>query len=163
QTQQQLQATQTDYAQAANVAANFPAGSDPRKQAEARMAQLEPAIRALQASLQSARAAEVQANEKALDTSAKEQKTRADQSQFEVAAAHTDPDTYAPGKIESPDPVSRVSVSVIGEAVIQLRGPINGVNLIREMVNQIDAPVGQVRVAIHTVQINGERGDRMEK
>ncbi len=34
--------------------------------------------------------------------------------------------------------------------------------MIRTMINQIDAPVGQVRVGVHTVQINGEKGDRME-
>jgi hypothetical protein len=59
--------------------------------------------------------------------------------------------------------VRQVSVSVIGEGVIQLRGPIKGINTIRTMINQIDAPIGQVRIGIHTVQINGEHGDRMEK
>ncbi len=56
-----------------------------------------------------------------------------------------------------------MSVSVIGEGLIQLRGPIKGINVIRTMINQIDAPVGQVRVSVHTVQINGEKGDRMEQ
>lgn len=64
---------------------------------------------------------------------------------------------------DSVDPVEQVSVSVIGEGLIQLRGPIKGINIIRTMINQIDSPVGQVRVGVHTVQINGERGDRMEK
>ncbi len=54
-------------------------------------------------------------------------------------------------------------MSVIGEGEIQLRGPIKGINVIRTMINQINAPVGQVRVGIHTVQINGEHADRMEK
>ena len=57
----------------------------------------------------------------------------------------------------------QVSVSVIGEGLIQLRGPIKGINEIRTMINQIDAPTSQVRVGIHTVQINGEHGDRIEK
>lgn len=30
------------------------------------------------------------------------------------------------------------------------------------MIHEIDAPVGQVNVAVHTVQVNGEHGDRME-
>ena len=64
---------------------------------------------------------------------------------------------------QTDDPVRQVSVSVIGEGLIQLRGPIKGVNIIRRMINQIDAPVGQVRINVHTVQINGEHGDRMEK
>ena len=92
-----------------------------------------------------------------------EDRARENQFRQEVAAAHEDPDTYAPGKTGSADPVRQVSVSVIGEGLIQLRGPIKGINMIRTMINQIDAPVGQVRVGIHTVQINGEHGDRMEK
>lgn len=80
----------------------------------------------------------------------------------EVAAATADPDTYAPGNPKSDDPIAQVSLSVIGEGEIQLRGPLKGVNLARTLINQIDAPVGQVRVAIHTVQVNGERGERME-
>ncbi|MCI0700432.1 MAG: hypothetical protein L0241_05065, partial [Planctomycetia bacterium] len=92
-----------------------------------------------------------------------ERRLRENQFRVEVAAAKTDPDTYAPADIESNDPVMQVSISVIGEGLIQLRGPIKGLNVIRTMVNQIDSPVGQVRVAVHTLQVNGERGDRMEK
>ncbi len=80
----------------------------------------------------------------------------------EVAAANEDPDTYAPGKPDSIDPVEQVSISVVGEGVIQLRGPIKGVNLARMQIHDLDAPVGQVKVAVHTVQVNGERGDRIE-
>ena len=39
---------------------------------------------------------------------------------------------------------------------------LKGVNLARTLINQIDAPVGQVKIAIHTVQVNGEHGKRME-
>ena len=92
-----------------------------------------------------------------------EERMRADQFRLEVAAMHEDPDTYAPGFPNSDDPVQQVSISVIGESEIHLRGPISGVNIIREMVNQIDSPTGQVRVAIHTVQINGERQEKMER
>jgi len=103
-----------------------------------------------------------------------EQRQTLDQRQFEedtkvkdlfrreVAAAHADPDTYAPGKPDSLDPIEQVSLSVIGEGLIQLRGPLKGVNLARTLINQIDAPVGQVKVAIHTVQVNGEHAKRME-
>ncbi|MBS0202715.1 MAG: hypothetical protein JSS49_07430 [Planctomycetes bacterium] len=96
---------------------------------------------------------------------AQEAEDRARENQFraEVAAATADPDTYVPGDVKSVDPVTRVSVSVIGEGLIQLRGPIRGINKIRTMISQIDAPVGQVKVGIFTVQVNGEHGDRMEK
>lgn len=93
----------------------------------------------------------------------REQRSREDQFRREVAAAREDPDTYAPGIPDSDDPVRQVSVSVIGEGLIQLRGPIKGINVIRQMINQIDSPVGQVRVNVHTVQINGEHGNRMEQ
>ena len=96
---------------------------------------------------------------------AQEAEDRARENQFraEVAAATADPDTYVPGDVKSVDPVTRVSVSVLGEGLIQLRGPIRGINKIRTMINQIDSPVGQVKVGIFTVQVNGEHGDRMEK
>ncbi|MBP3956497.1 hypothetical protein J8F10_14545 [Gemmata sp. G18] len=92
-----------------------------------------------------------------------ERRLRENQFRVEVAASTADPDTYAPGRPDSDDPVMRVSVAVIGEGLIQLRGPVKGLNVIRTMLNQIDAPVGQVRVAVHTLQVNGERADRMEK
>lgn len=120
-------------------------------------------IRDLQVKLQTKRAEELQANEKALQGTAKEDRAREEQFRREVAAAHEDPDTYAPADPDSRDPVCQVSISVIGEGLIQLRGPLKGMNVIREMINQIDAPSGQVRVAVHTVQLNGEHGDRMEK
>ena len=31
------------------------------------------------------------------------------------------------------------------------------------MIDQIDTPVGQCRISVHSVQINGEHADRMEK
>lgn len=94
-----------------------------------------------------------------------EREDRAKESQFraEVAAGTEDPDTYVPGDVKSEDPVTQVSVSVIGEGVLQLRGPIRGINKIRTMINQIDTPQGQVKIGIFTVQVNGEHGDRMEK
>lgn len=113
--------------------------------------------------LEDARSAEAAQSDQEVQNQQIEDRARENQFRQEVAAEHEDPDTYAPGKIGSLDPVRQVSVSVIGEGEIQLRGPIKGINVIRIMINQIDAPVGQVRVGIHTVQINGEHGDRMEK
>jgi hypothetical protein len=120
-------------------------------------------VRTALANVQAQRNAEVAANEKALATTAQEERAKEEQFRREVAAAHEDPDTYAPGVPNSQDPVQQCSISVIGEGEIQLRGPIKGMNIIRMMINQIDAPVGQVRVAIHTAQVNGEHLDRMEK
>jgi hypothetical protein len=89
----------------------------------------------------------------------------ANRTQFEaeVAAGTADPDSYAPADLNSIDPVMQVSISVIGEGVIQLRGPIRGINEIRTMINQIDSPLGQVKVGLFTVQINGEEGDKMDE
>ncbi len=80
----------------------------------------------------------------------------------EVRAENTDLYTIANGKPGSYDAVRQVTIKVIGEGLIHLRGPIKGVNIIRTMINQIDAPVGQVRIAMHTIQVNGEDGKRME-
>ncbi|MCA9228194.1 MAG: hypothetical protein KDA47_21375, partial [Planctomycetales bacterium] len=105
----------------------------------------------------------VEANNRLAMAEAKERTARDEQFRREVAAAHADPDTYAPGVPASDDPVEQVSVSVIGEGLIHLRGPLKGINQIRTMIDQIDQPVGQVRVSVHSVQINGERAERMEE
>jgi hypothetical protein len=120
-------------------------------------------ISALQQKMQAARDEEVQATQTWQVQQLQEQNLRANQFRREVAAATADPNTYAPGKPDSIDPVEQVSISVIGEGLIQLRGPIKGINIIRIMINQMDMPCGQVRITVHTVQINGERGNRMEK
>jgi len=106
---------------------------------------------------------EVKATESWQVKELEETRLRGNEFRLDVAAATADPITYAPGVPDSHDPVQQVSLSVIGEGLIQLRGPIKGINIIRIMINQIDAPVGQVRIAVHTVQVNGERGNRMEK
>ena len=89
---------------------------------------------------------------------------RAAQEEFrrEVAAGLADRNSYAKGKIESIDPVTQVTISVVGTSRLQLRGPIKGVNKICRMVHQLDSPVGQVKIGIHTIQVNGEHGDRMD-
>jgi hypothetical protein len=116
-----------------------------------------------QAKVAATRDAEARALEAWQVKELQERRLRETQFRREVAAAREDPDTYAPGDPNSVDPVLQVSVSVIGEGLIQLRGPIKGLNVIRTMINQIDAPVGQVKIAVHTLQVNGERADRMEK
>lgn len=124
---------------------------------------LQDSINGLQQDIQIKREEEFATNDQAQVADADESLARQEQFRREVAVGHADPDTYVPGRIDSVDPVEQVSISVIGEGVIQLRGPIKGVNVIRTMINEIDAPVGQVRVAIHTMQVNGEHGDRMER
>ena len=113
--------------------------------------------------VQGLRATELQATESALGKDSEERRKREEQFRREVAAATADPDSYAVGQPESVDPVLQCSLSVIGEGLIQIRGPVKGLNVIRTMINQIDAPVGQVRVGVHTVQVNGERVERMDK
>ncbi len=133
-----------------------------RDQAAAR---LENATRLVNTSLgevQTSRSTEITESDKSVQAAAKEDQAQKTLFRREVAAATADPDTYAQGNPESVDPLLQVSYSVIGEGEIQLRGPIKGVNLARTLINQIDSPVGQVRVAIHTIQVNGERGERME-
>ena len=119
--------------------------------------------RGLREKVENLRNEENELNSLVQELDGREQRAREEQFRREVAAGHADPDTYAPGDPESDDPVRQVSVSVIGEGLIQLRGPIKGINIIRKMINQIDAPVGQVRINVHTVQVNGEHGDRMER
>ncbi len=133
------------------------------KSAEAVNAQIRDQIKTQEAEVQRLRGLEAQANETAQAAVFVEDQAKDEQFRREVAAATADPDTYVAGVPGSIDPVQQVSVSVIGEGLIQLRGPLKGINIIRMMINQIDAPVGQVRIGIHTVQINGEHGDRMEQ
>ncbi len=185
--ERELQAAQTRATQAADHAAQAALeqrqiaalGSAPggdQTALQARAAQLEQDLARLETVAEQARNAakaasdrvqalrpiEAAAAEAWHKATAAEDRARDEQFRREVAAAHADPDTFAPGNPNSKDPVNQVSVSVIGEGLIQLRGPIKGINTIRTMINQLDAPVGQVRVAVHTVQINGEKGDRME-
>ena len=97
-------------------------------------------------------------------TEAEATELRASQEQFrrEVAAGLADRNSYARGKLDSIDPVAQVSISVVGTSRLQLRGPIKGLNKICRMIHQLDSPVGQVKIGIHTIQVNGEHGDRMD-
>jgi hypothetical protein len=151
--QAQLDAVGVQITQAQNAAS----------QAASQIGDQTAAVQAAQADLQAARASEAQSSDVTLKDQAQEDRARESQFRLEVAAAHEDPNSYAPGQPDSVDPVLQVSISVIGEGVIQLRGPMKGINLIRRMINEIDTPAGQVRIALHTVQINGEREKRMEK
>tara|TARA_R110002111_G_scaffold240269_1_gene301955 strand:- start:11429 stop:17590 length:6162 start_codon:yes stop_codon:yes gene_type:complete len=120
-------------------------------------------IQTAQAAVETARAEEIRLNDEWEVSQRKEERAYAEEFRKRVAAAHEDPDSYAEGVPASKDPVEQVSLSVIGTGLIQLRGPLKGVNEVRTMINQIDSPVGQVRITLHTVQINGEHADRMEK
>jgi hypothetical protein len=167
--ERQLQAAEQELRQAANelnFAIRQPADQVDQSDVEA----LEDVIRSiarraddLRSDVQQRRAEEAEATEAVSVAEAEEQAAVAEQFRREVAAAHADPDTFAPGVPDSYDPVEQVSVSVIGEGLIHLRGPLKGINVIRTMIDQIDSPMGQVRVSVHTCQINGERAERMEE
>ncbi|MFG0261906.1 MAG: hypothetical protein ACF788_05910, partial [Novipirellula sp. JB048] len=111
-------------------------------------------VNSMQQSVANLRQVELVRKEAWEHAEAKEARLRAAQFRHEVTAAKTDPDTYVAGKMDSQDPVTQCSLSVIGEGLIQIRGPIKGINKIRTMINQIDSPVGQIKVGIFTVQIN---------
>ncbi|MCC7423433.1 MAG: hypothetical protein IT428_24415 [Planctomycetaceae bacterium] len=133
-----------------------------RERAAGQVTLSEQRVNAALTGVQAARTQELKTREESLSFEARETRSYEDAFRRGVSAETADVDTYAAGVPRSDDPVEQVSVSVIGEGVIQLRGPLKGVNVIRTMINEIDAPVGQVRIGIHTVQVNGERGDRME-
>ena len=163
----ELAAAQQALDRTLQVLAEVQRSSDENK--EDTVTQLKAAVKSFRAKIESARARvetlrdeEAAANEMARQLNQRESLAREEQFRREVAAAHADPDTHAPGVPDSDDPVEQVSVSVIGEGLIHLRGPLKGINIIRNMIDQIDAPVGQVRIGVHTIQINGERADRME-
>jgi hypothetical protein len=124
---------------------------------------LKNSVSAMEQSVSNLRQTELIKQEESEQSDAKEARARAKQFRDEVTAAETDPDTYVAGDVDSEDPVTQVSISVIGEGLIQLRGPIKGINKVRTMINQIDSPVGQIKIGIFTVQVNGEKGDKMEK
>ncbi|OYP28396.1 hypothetical protein [Rhodopirellula sp. MGV] len=119
-------------------------------------------VKRLEGEVDTAKQAELDAREQSEQLESREQLARQEQFRREVFAAHADPDTYAEGVPNSSDPVEQTSISVIGEGLIHLRGPLKGVNQIRLMINQIDTPVGQVRVNVHSTQINGDDAKRLE-
>ena len=117
----------------------------------------------LEKSVADLRRTELLETEKSMEAMAAEDRAAKTRFRAEVTSAKTDPDTYVAGDIKSPDPVTQVSISVIGEGLIQLRGPIKGINKIRTMINEIDSPVGQIKIGIYSMQINGEKGETLEK
>ncbi|MFM8572391.1 MAG: hypothetical protein ACKOAU_12405, partial [Pirellula sp.] len=119
-------------------------------------------IRALESQVLVAREQEIASNEQWLQAQRAEELNKAEQFRLETAAAHTDPDTFAEGRPDSVDAVHQVSISVIGEGVLHLRGPLRGVNQVRLMIDQIDTPCGSVRINIHSTQINGDEADELE-
>ncbi len=136
---------------------------DEKKQWEDHLRQLHRRVTDERSQVRAAREREFNDQQALRDAEAQEHRARERQFRLETAAAQADPDTYAEGVPTSFDPVEQVSISVIGEGLIQLRGPLKGINIVRTMIDQIDQPIGQVRVQVHTVQINGERADRMEE
>ncbi len=116
----------------------------------------------LPAQLQRQQEAEIQERNQVLQAEQRELRTSQEQFRQEVNAGLADRNSYAKGKPESKDPVAQVTISVVGTSRLQLRGPVKGLNKICRMIHQLDSPVGQVKVGIHTVQINGEHGDRMD-
>jgi len=130
---------------------------------DAAVTALAESVKSMEQSVGSLRQTELIKREESDKSDAKEARARAKQFRDEVTAAETDPDTYVAGDMNSVDPVTQCSISVIGEGLIQIRGPIKGINKIRTMMNQIDSPVGQIKIGIFSVQVNGEKGDKMEK
>lgn len=124
---------------------------------------LQMTISRLRNNVETLRSTEAAANQSMIEYQLKEDRLAKETFRREVAATLEDPDTFAPGDPDSDDPVEQVSVTVLGSAEIQLRGPAKGVNIIRRIIHQIDKPVGKVQISVHTVQINGERAPRMEK
>jgi hypothetical protein len=116
----------------------------------------------LPAQLQRQQEAEIRERNQVLQAEQRELRTSEEQFRQEVNAGLADRNSYAMGKLESRDPVAQVTISVVGTSRLQLRGPVKGLNKICRMIHQLDSPVGQVKVGIHTVQINGEHGDRMD-
>ena len=129
---------------------------------ETMIAALNTDLGALPGELSTQQTTEIEERENVLTAEAAELRAAQEQFRREVAAGLADRDTYAKGKIASVDPVTQVTISVVGESRLQLRGPIRGINKIARMIHQIDSPVGQVKIGIHTVQVNGEHGDRMD-
>jgi hypothetical protein len=82
----------------------------------------------------------------------REKRAREEQYRREEAAAGEDPDTYAPGNPDSDDPVEQVSISVIGEGLIFLRGPTKGINIIRTMIRQIEDAARETRNGLHVTR-----------
>lgn len=83
---------------------------------------------------------------------------------FALQAEPTDArdDPYILGETSATDPVGQVTVNVVGEGQIHLRGPVAGVNKITRMVQAIDKPVGQVKIGIHSIQLNMDDQDRVD-
>jgi hypothetical protein len=57
--------------------------------------------------------------------------------------------------IVSDDAIDRVRITVVGEGLLHLRGPLEGVNAITRMIHEIDKPVGEVKIGIHVIQFTG--------
>lgn len=134
----------------------------PNSQTASQAADLKAAIETLLPNISQQRQKVTAAEAEVLTAEQNEQRTARTRFQAEVSAGTVDPDTYVPGNPNSWDPVAQVSISVIGEGVLFLRGPRQGVVEIRRMLDEIDHPVGQVKIGVMTIQLNGESGFRMD-
>ena len=105
---------------------------------ETMIAALNTDLGALPGELSTQQTTEIEERENMLTAEAAELRAAQEQFRREVAAGLADRDTYAKGKIASVDPVTQVTISVVGESRLQLRGPIRGINKIARMIHQID-------------------------
>ncbi|MBI1312532.1 hypothetical protein GC176_14665 [bacterium] len=134
----------------------------PGSSTAAQAATLKTTIETLLPNISQQRQTVAAAEAEVLGAEQKEERTARTRFQAEVSAGTVDPDTYVPGNPNSWDPVAQVSISVIGEGVLFLRGPRQGVIEIRKMLDELDHPVGQVKIGVLTVQLNGESNYRMD-
>lgn len=56
---------------------------------------------------------------------------------------------------ESSSALEQVQITVVGEGLVHLCGPLAGVNAITRIIQEIDQPVGQVKIGIHVAQFSG--------
>lgn len=133
-----------------------------RKVLDAQKEPLEKDLKQLPIDIANAQTKEIKSRNEVVTAEAQELRAAQEQFRREVVAGMADRNSYAKGELTSIDPVTQTTISVVGTSRLQLRGPIKGINKICRMVHQLDSPVGQVKLGIHTVQVNGEHGDRMD-
>ncbi|WP_417732865.1 hypothetical protein [Rosistilla oblonga] len=62
----------------------------------------------------------------------------------------------------SSDITQQVQIGVAGQGRLHLRGPLEGVNAITRMLHKLDQPVGQVKIGIHVLQLDGSNDEDIE-
>ena len=71
--------------------------------------------------------------------------------------------TLTAGDPRGSDPCARVTISVVGAGILHLHGPIKGINHIARMIHEIDRPVGQVKVGLHSIQLELPSDQEVER